>query len=107
MGDACSCGRHRNHSRNLVDSKPVHNRVRVMEMEKFVSGTQNRNVLNYMRAKGSITSLEAVYDLNCLRLSGRIQELRNMGFNIETVMEENNGKRYARYYLKEKENANG
>lgn len=74
-----------------------------MEKEKFVTGNQNRAVLEYMETKGSITPWDAIFDLNITRLSGRIQELRNMGFPIVTVMESNNGKRYARYYLERNE----
>ena len=103
MGDACVGSRHRNRSRNLADSKSVHNRTRVRKMEKFVNGTQNRKVLEYLKTKGSITSLDAVYDLGITRLSGRIQELRNYGFNIETVMEKNVNSRgrHGRYVLRE------
>ena len=63
-------------------------------------------ILRYMQEHGSITSLDAIdnlYGVRCTRLSGRIKDLRDAGYNIVTVMEDNpnTGTRYGRYYLQE------
>lgn len=39
--------------------------------------TQNKEVLSYILEFGSITDLDAVNDLGCLRLGSRICDLRN------------------------------
>ena len=67
--------------------------------------TQEQMVLEYLKEHGSITSLQAVYDLGITRLSERIRRLRKEHTIItELVTEENRyGKptTFARYYLKE------
>lgn len=44
--------------------------------------TQTQRVLEYIREFGSITTFEAVRDLGVMRLSARIADLRNAGFEI-------------------------
>lgn len=62
--------------------------------------TQTKQILAYMKRKGSITSWDAFQDLKITRLSGRIKDMRDEGYEIETVMEESKeGRRYGRYYL--------
>ena len=53
--------------------------------------TQAQRVLDYIRMFGSITQLEALRDLGCMRLASRISELRKKGHNItsERVTVEN------------------
>ena len=64
--------------------------------------SQEEKILEYMRRKGSITSMEAFNDLHITRLSGRIFDLRESGYNIETLWETNQyGSRYGRYVLQE------
>ena len=60
-------------------------------------------LLDYMKANGSISGMESI-GLGVLNYKGRIADLRNLGFNIKTVMVESvnadgEKKRYARYYL--------
>lgn len=65
-------------------------------------------ILNYMQINGGITSAEAFRDLGVTRLSARIKELRELGYDIHTdyIYSENRyGEtvRYGRYiYLGEK-----
>ena len=47
--------------------------------------TQRAAVLNYLRDKGSITSMEAYTELGATRLSAIIYELKRFGFNISSV----------------------
>ena len=50
--------------------------------------THAKQVLEYMKEHGSITSLEAIRTFGCTRLSGRIFDLKRRGYNIEKTMEE-------------------
>ena len=67
--------------------------------------TQAREVLEYMKKNGSITILQAVYDLQITRLSARIWEIVNkMGIPVKSEsvrVKKKNGKytRVARYSL--------
>lgn len=55
-------------------------------------------VLEYLKTFGSITQLEALQAFGCMRLSGRIADLRADGYNISTEI--NKGKKnYAIYRL--------
>ena len=63
------------------------------------SHSQNEQIKEHLLNGGKITSLEALNQFNCLRLSGRIYDLRERGLEIrkETVIR--NGKRIAEYSL--------
>lgn len=39
-----------------------------------------------MREHGFITSMDAIYHLGCTRLAGRIYEIKQRGYNIETEL---------------------
>lgn len=47
---------------------------------------QTEKILNYMREHGSITTLEAMLDLNCMRLASRITDLKKEGHHIRSEM---------------------
>lgn len=65
--------------------------------------TQNQEVLQHLRKK-TITPMEAAKLYGIMCLSERIRDLRAKGHKILTIMEKNNGKRFARYSLiKEKQ----
>ena len=49
--------------------------------------SQNQQILEYIKKHGSITPLEAVQHIGCLRLSGRIFDLRKSGYRIRTDIE--------------------
>lgn len=64
-------------------------------------------ILEWMRKHPWITSKDAFEKFGITRLSARIKELRDKGYDIETVMVEtttrfNEPCRYARYVLHEK-----
>jgi cbb3-type cytochrome oxidase cytochrome c subunit len=44
--------------------------------------TQNQKILEHMMTKGTITPLEAMNEYGIMRLSGRIYDLRHMGYNV-------------------------
>lgn len=62
--------------------------------------TQCEQIIKYMKHNGSITQREAVM-LGCYRLSARIHDLRDAGFDIETRFETKGNSTYARYFMKE------
>lgn len=46
--------------------------------------TQAERILDYIREFGSITQIEALRDLGCMRLASRISDLRKQGYPIES-----------------------
>ena len=67
--------------------------------------TQREEILQYIKENGSITPMEAFYDLGITKLATRISEMRKDGmeFKIETVTKRNKYNtrtvRYAKYSL--------
>lgn len=60
--------------------------------------TQNQMLLRHFKRKKTISSFEALLVYGITRLASRIDELRQQGYQIETIMKKDeNGKRYARY----------
>ena len=49
--------------------------------------TQCDMILRYMQDNGSITQIEAASEIGCYRLSGRIYDLRAMGYEIKKEMQ--------------------
>lgn len=62
--------------------------------------TQTQKILAWLKEGHSITPLEALTRFGCMRLSGRIFDIRHMGYEIITEWETNGTARYARYWLK-------
>jgi hypothetical protein len=72
--------------------------------------TQCEKVLEYMKEFGSITPIEAMQDIGCMRLAARIADLIDQGYAIGRRMKTNRnryGKKvsFAEYYLEEDNNA--
>lgn len=65
--------------------------------------TQTEQILAYMETHNGITSMDAFFEFGITRLAARISDARKMGYVIESVPEKNNGKVYARYYLKKEQ----
>lgn len=62
-------------------------------------------ILEHLKRYGSITSMQAFHLYGITRLSARIKELRDMGYNIITHMIEDKNRydepvRYAKYVLR-------
>jgi len=75
-----------------------------------MTGSKPR-ILDYMRKHHGITNRDALLDLGIARLSARIQELRESGYNISTVMVDGTNRfgertRYGLYKLVEDNNGN-
>lgn len=65
---------------------------------------QTEQILAYMKEHGSITALEAMLNLNCMRLASRIADLKKEGYAIRGEMETYKSKdgstsHYKRYSL--------
>lgn len=54
---------------------------------------------NWILSGKAITPIQALDKFGIFRLSARILELRNEGWNIDTKMIEKNGKKFAQYKL--------
>ena len=72
--------------------------------------SQCDKVLEYMRRFGSITQLEAIRDIGCMRLAARIADLRDQGYAIGRRMKQEKNRygntvSFAEYYLEEDNNA--
>lgn len=49
--------------------------------------TQNERILEYIEEFGSITQLEALRDIGCMRLASRISDLKRLGYPIVSEIE--------------------
>ena len=61
--------------------------------------SQENQILNHLKKHKFITSWEAIQEYRITRLSARIYELREKGFNIMTKNITENGKTFAEYTL--------
>ena len=71
-----------------------------------MKSTQCDKVLEYMRTFGSITQLQALSDIGCMRLASRISDLRQQGVAIgrRIITSQNRygeSVSFAEYYLEE------
>ena len=61
--------------------------------------SQNALIKGWLLNGHSITTLDALTMFGCFRLSARIANLREEGYDIVTEMVTINNKRIARYYM--------
>lgn len=62
--------------------------------------SQNKAILEHLKIGKTITAIDALEKFGCLRLSGRIYDLRMKGWPIDKeTIETDTGKRIARYFL--------
>jgi hypothetical protein len=52
-----------------------------------VKATQAERILSYIEEFGSITQMEALNDLGCMRLASRISDLKKLGHPIKSDIE--------------------
>lgn len=65
--------------------------------------SQNSQILAWLKRGRTITPLEALQKFGCLRLGGRIFDLREKNVISTTMIEVDGGKRVARYqFVREK-----
>ena len=46
--------------------------------------SQKKQILAYLQTGKKLTSMDALYKFQCMRLAARISELRDDGYNIKT-----------------------
>lgn len=68
--------------------------------------TQCERILDYITEFGSITSLDAMKDLGCMRLASRIHDLKRQGYHIIKRSETSKNRygeqtTYVRYFLEQ------
>ena len=64
---------------------------------------QNRAILLFLESGGSLSTIDALEKFGSFRLSARIKDLRNQGYNIKTEkFKTPNGKTVARYFIPQK-----
>ena len=73
-----------------------------------MKSTQCDKVLEYMREFGSITQLQALQDIGCMRLASRISDLRRQGVAIGRRIKTSKNRygdsvSFAEYYLIEED----
>lgn len=61
--------------------------------------SQNKSILAWMKQGNAITPLIALNRFGCFRLSARIKDLRDIGYNISREIICENEKHYASYSL--------
>ena len=64
-----------------------------------MQNTQENQILNHLKQHKFITSWEAIQEYRITRLSARIYELREKGYQIVTKNITENGKTFAEYSL--------
>ena len=64
-----------------------------------MQNTQENQILNHLKQHKFITSWEAIQEYRITRLSARIYELREKGYQILTKNITENGKTFAEYSL--------
>ena len=70
--------------------------------------TQCQPILEYMKKYGSITPLDALNDIGCMRLASRISDLRQQGYPIGRRIKTSKNRygesvSFAEYYLIEED----
>lgn len=64
------------------------------------SQSQNTRILDHLKSGGRITSLDALNQFGCLRLSARIKDLRDLGYEIrDEFIKVPSGKRVKQYFM--------
>lgn len=61
--------------------------------------TQAQKILSHLKRGWKITQSDAFHKYGCWRLASRINEIRNLGFDVRTKMVEREGKTFAQYQL--------
>lgn len=90
----------------LFTGKRIRNDKENLKEGVNMKATQCDRVLQYMIHFGSITQLDALSDLGCMRLAARISDLRRRGFAIGRRMKTRKNRygesvSFAEYYLEE------
>lgn len=68
-----------------------------------MTSTQHTKIIKHLQTANGLTVREALIEYSISSLTKRIQELRGLGWDIESVRKSHpvTGQRYTRYYLLE------
>jgi len=84
------------------DSYPFYEtEIELVEESEETTESQNKWILKYLQSGATINPITALQLFGSLRLSARINDLRNDGHNIKTEMVYNGRKRWANYNLEQ------
>jgi len=66
-----------------------------------MTNTQHTKIIKHLQTANGLTVREALIEYSISSLTKRIQELRGLGWDIESVRKKHpvTGQRYTRYYL--------
>lgn len=66
-----------------------------------MANTQHNMIIKHLKTAKGLTVREALIEYSISSLTKRIQELRQQGYNIESVRKQHpvTGQRYTRYFL--------
>lgn len=68
-----------------------------------MNNTQKNNLLTYLLAGNTITSLEALNRFGCFRLASRISEFKKEGYDVQSKMIRlPNNKKVSQYWIQTK-----
>ncbi|AOF53689.1 hypothetical protein BKG91_12110 [Rodentibacter caecimuris] len=64
------------------------------------SQSQNARILKHLQSGGKVTALSAFDDFQCMRLSARIKDLRDLGYTTtDEFITMPSGKRVKQYFI--------
>jgi hypothetical protein len=61
--------------------------------------SQTERILKHLKAGKKLTPLQALKSFGTLRLSGRVLELRQAGYDIKTTLVKRGSSRVAQYWI--------
>lgn len=69
--------------------------------------TQCQRILQYIDENGSITQIEALRELGCMRLASRMCDIKKMGYPVRKTTEVSKNRygepvHFAKYYIEER-----
>lgn len=59
--------------------------------------SQTRQIIDHLQDGNSLSPIEALNMFGCFRLSARIHDIKQLGFDVKTDIVLAGGKRYAKY----------
>lgn len=63
--------------------------------------SQEAKILEHMKAGNRLTPIDALQKFGCFRLGARVHDLRMQGYAINSTLVEQDGKRFARYWMED------
>lgn len=61
--------------------------------------SQTKEILGALKKGQHITAIDALREFNCFRCAARVNDIKNMGYDVHTEIVKENGKRFASYSM--------